>query len=735
VRRRVFFVALLIAVLAPSVAPAWVEASPRFEGRVVNAANGTPVAGASVSIAFQPGAVRTDISGRFSWAFAPSPPFQVIVVLSTGEVARPFLIERIEPENVIPVRPLADEAVTVIGAAPGVSVAPASGTTMLSGAQVAQRSPENLMQAMETVPGVSQVSEGHASVPAMRGLARGRTLLLLDGGRVSTERRVGPSATFLDPSVVGSVEVARGPASVAYGSDAFGGVISVKTRRAEPGSPLQGSLTGLLGAGVPEARGAVEISKGLPRGGLLLQGHVRNTEDYESPAGEVFNSAWRDSGFVASVTHEIGRGAFGATLQSDFGRDFGRPRNDSRAVRISYPFENSHRLTASYDISSVKGFEQLSFTGFLGTYEQRTEQDRFPTATTGRRLEGAEVQARDFHLKTSAERRFGSTRAEFGIDVNGRFGLQAEDVNESFSLSGALLDRSSSLSVDRARRADVGAFAQLEVPARDRARLSVGFRADRVTSRNRGGFVGDRATRSTAGSGFGSVTLGPWRRLSLTAQVSRGFRDPSLSDRYYRGPSGRGFITGNPDLGPETSLQADLALRYTATRLQFAFYAYQYRISDLVERYQERPDFFFFRNRGRARLRGLEFEARADLGHGASLDFFAQTARGRALDDDTFLDDASPDTVSLLLRKQFGERFWGQTRLAVHADDDRPGPTEVATPGYTVLDLGAGGRIGRSLEARVVARNVLDVEYRASPDSRFVLAPGRSISVALTARF
>ena len=50
--------------------------------------------------------------------------------------------------------------------------------TLLSSRQITQRAPENLMQALETVPGVNQVSEGHASVPAIRGLARGRTLLL-----------------------------------------------------------------------------------------------------------------------------------------------------------------------------------------------------------------------------------------------------------------------------------------------------------------------------------------------------------------------------------------------------------------------------------------------------------------------------------------------------------------------------------------------------------------------------
>ena len=68
------------------------------------------------------------------------------------------------------------------------------------------------MQALETVPGINQVSEGHASVPAVRGLARGRTLFLIDGGRVSAERRVGPSGTFLDPSVIEGIDVARGPA-------------------------------------------------------------------------------------------------------------------------------------------------------------------------------------------------------------------------------------------------------------------------------------------------------------------------------------------------------------------------------------------------------------------------------------------------------------------------------------------------------------------------------------------
>ncbi len=109
------------------------------------------------------------------------------------------------------------------------------------------------MQAIENVAGVNQVSEGQAAVPAIRGLARGRTLILIDGARVSSERRVGASATFLDPSLIEGVDVSRGPGSVAYGSDAFGGVISVRTRRVMPGSPLAVQFSGTVGTGMPEA--------------------------------------------------------------------------------------------------------------------------------------------------------------------------------------------------------------------------------------------------------------------------------------------------------------------------------------------------------------------------------------------------------------------------------------------------------------------------------------------------
>jgi outer membrane receptor protein involved in Fe transport len=718
--------------------PARAGQSSPFSGRVVDDKTSVPIAGAVVTIGGVPGSVKTDADGRFTFAPSPAPPFQLIVVLASGQVARPVLITAVESAAAtVKVNALADESVTVVGAAPSIDASPSSATTLLSNRQLARRSPENLMQALETVPGINQVSEGHAAVPAIRGMARGRVLLLVDGARVTSERRVGPSATFLDPAVLEGIDVARGPGSVAYGSDALGGVISMRTRNAEAGSPLRVRGNALFGAGTPDRRGAVEVSKGVANGGILVQGHARGADDWSSPEddGDIFNSGWKDGGFVIRGNHEVGPGLLTAGWQSDYARDVERPRNNSQTVRFYYPYENSNRFTTSYEVGKVGALEQVAFTGFLGSFDQRTDQDRFPTATTGRSIERADVSANDFHVKGSAQKGLGRARLEFGIDVNGRYDLEALDIVQAYDLAGSITRDTTNVSVEDARRTDVGAFLQAEAVVVPMLRLSGGIRGDNVTTRNTGGFFGDQSTSNGAFSGFGAATVGPFSGLSVTAQVSRGFRDPTLSDRYFRGPSGRGFITGNPDLDPETSLQFDLSARYTISRMQLGVFYYDYRIDDLIERYTTQTDFFFFRNRGEGHIKGFELETRTDLGHGYSLELGAQIGRGELSDDGSNLDDISPDTFLALVRKDFGERAFGQLRMAFLAEDDRPGPSEVAAPGATVIDLAGGWHFTRNLELRGLVRNLLDDSYYASPDPRWVWAAGRSASLTLGVQF
>lgn len=709
-----------------------------LDGIVLDGRTGTPVAGAEVSILGLGGVAVTDGEGRFTWRPEPTPPFEVLVILPGGRFMRPVLVERVAAGAplVITVAPLLEETVTVAaGAAPDIETTPASGTALLTGRDLRSRAPANLAQALENVAGVASVSEGHAAVPTVRGLARGRTLILLDGARVSSERRVGPSATFLDPFALEDLEVARGPGSVAYGSDAFGGVIYARTRRAAPGSPLRVRFAGDLGAGIPQARASAEISKGVERGSVLVQARARGARDYRAPGVDVFNSGWRDSGVLARADHALGPGMFSAIWQSDFGRDVERPRDNSRTVRFYYPTEDSHRFTTTYEAANVGGFSRVALNGFFGRSVVITDQDRYATPVRARSVERADVRANDFQVKASVERVVGASMLEGGMDVNGRTGLEALDIVETYNLDGTLAREQVNVSIDSARRTDTGLYASATVPLRPSLLLGGGLRGDVVRTKNEGGYFGDRAVGHEALSGFASVTAGPFRGIRITGQVSSGFRDPTLSDRYYRGPTGRGFITGNPELEPERSLQFDGAVRYTAGRARLAVYGFEYRIDDLVERYQTSTDTFFFRNRGRARLRGLEVELQADLGAGLSADVASHAIRGVALDDGTPLDDVPAESVSLQVRKLWGPGMSVYLRGAATARDDRPGPTEREVPGYLTLDLGASWRPTPRLEVGGIVRNLLDQEYLASQDPRAVPAPGIQGVITLLVQF
>ncbi len=703
------------------------------QGRLIDKLSGAPVANAEVLVIGTNVSVRTDADGRFTLSPDPAVPFELLVILPGGQVAKPVRIERVDASGVmnIEVESVLETSTTVTGVAPSIDTSPGAAMTMLSGLEVSSRNPANLLQSLENVPGVNQVSEGQAAAPAVRGLAQGRTLLLIDGGRVTSERRVGPSATFLDPAVIGGVDVARGPGSVAYGSDAFGGVISVRTKRTALNAPLSVKVTGTTATGIPDRRASVAMTKGFSSGSLLAQFHVRKAEDYDGPDGPVLNSGWRDTGFLIKGERISGSSIWSLGWQSDMARDVERPRNNSATTRFYYPFENSHRLTAGYETSGLAGLSQLRVTGFFGSSDQRTDQDSFGTATKARSVSRSDITAKDFGLRAIAERSTGRTKFEFGLDLNGRFGLETHEISIGYDLAGAQTSLSDALATEDARKTDTGIFGQITTTIAPRVDVSAGLRGDIVKNRNIGGYFGDRDETNTSASGFVSATIGAADGFSVTGQVARGARDPRLSDLYYRGPTGRGYITGNPDLDPERSLQFDLGLHYSAGAIRVGMYGYRYDISHLIERYETTQDFFFFRNRGKARVQGVEVEMQAVLGRGLSLEMSGQLTDGKALDDDAPLDDLSPGSISVVLRQQIRDRGHVFVRAAAHGKLDDPGPNERVAPGYTLVDAAASWRFSPNLELRAAARNLLNSSYHASPSPRWVFAPGRN--AALTA--
>ncbi|WP_276134252.1 TonB-dependent receptor plug domain-containing protein [Polluticoccus soli] len=98
----------------------------------------------------------------------------------------------------------------------------------LSRTELEFTSPNNLSDALSTVPGINQMRTGIAiSKPVIRGLYGNRVLVLLSGLRFDNQQFQDEHGLGLSQIGIDRVEVIKGPASILYGTDAVGGIINI----------------------------------------------------------------------------------------------------------------------------------------------------------------------------------------------------------------------------------------------------------------------------------------------------------------------------------------------------------------------------------------------------------------------------------------------------------------------------------------------------------------------------
>ncbi|MCD4748987.1 MAG: TonB-dependent receptor, partial [Thermoanaerobaculales bacterium] len=697
--------------------------------------DGAVLAGAHVIVVGEVGNWVADGKGVLSLDPEPEIPFVLVVARADGVALKPVTVDEILPGGLTIVTVDAvGGTVTVVGAdVPDLELPPAAAATLMGGSDLKQRGVTSLVEVLETIPGAEQSGEGQSAVPGLRGLPKHRTLILLDDGRVVTERRAGPSATFLDPDTLDEVEVVRGPGSVAYGSGAFGGIIRARSRMPQPITEETSVRYSLRGAqGTPGWGAAADVMTPLGGGGLLVGAHIRDYGDYSSPEGTVYDSRWETWGARAAWQGVVGGGVLRAGWRSDRARDVGKPNPDSRTKRRSYPLEDSDRLNLGFERPFSGPWQRVSMSVAWDRYRLVLDKDRLDDELRPTQRDRSDIEANDLSFRIESERSLLAARLVVGIDGSGRYGLHAISTSYRGDDGGELEEVFRETAVDSAQSEDYGLFAALSGDV-GVFRFTGGVRTDFVRSSNSGGTFGDASTSDSAVSGYFGVGLDPVPDLNITLQVARGFRDPLLSDRYFRGESGRGFITGNPDLRAETSKQVDLAVHYRTEKWQWAGYAFLYRIQDLIERYQVEGD-YFFRNRGEAEISGVEFEAAFSLWDSASLILGAWWLDGEVLDDGSAMDDIPAPGLSLVLRDERSTGLRWMVRGAASARDDRPGPSELEVPSYFMMDAAVGWSFSEAFQLQLLARNLFDRAYPGSADEDAVLAPGRSLTLSLRGR-
>ena len=693
---------------------------------------GAAAASYSVSVVGRPVMVVTDAVGRMTLDPAPPLPFVLVATSPSGETSAPFEVSDLGVGEIVLPEALRESVTVVSGVAPSLDLLPGSVATVLTREEIEQRAPQRLYQALESIAGASKLGDGADSVPVLRNLGRGRTLILIDGARVTAERRAGPSATFVDPASLGSIEVVRGPGSVIYGSDAFGGVLNAVTRDPETDRfHLSYGAEGSFDAS-DERSAFAAGSTPLGGGAVLLEGHYREAGDFSAGGGqEIDNSSYTSFGGALRYVVPSSTGRLRLGLAIDRVEDLGKAAIDSQQIRAYYPNEDSDRFTASW-LGSAGSWDTVEAAVFYGTYDTVLDRDRAPTATSNRRIDRADTRAKDTSARLVAGRALAGGRLQAGLDLSSRFDLESVFSQVRYAEDATTVTRVDHFpAIDDAQKVDSGLFATWTRTLADRVSLGLGARGDYVETKNQGGYFGDRSAGTSAFSGNAAIAFGPYAGWTTTAQVARGFRTPTLSDLYFRGPSGRGFVVGNPDLEAETSLQFDLGARWRSGRTAVGFFAYRYEIDNLIERYGAGDD-FRFRNRGEGIVEGVEFEAQATIADDWSLEGGFAVSDG-STDGGAEIDDIASPNGWVTVRYSF-RRAFAFGRLATFLKKDDPGATEVARPGYTLFDLGGGFRLTEAFELRCLIRNLADKRYFASPDNAANLATGRIVSLAISGR-
>ncbi len=572
-----------------------------------------------------------------------------------------------------------------------------------------------------------------SSRPVIRGLEGPRIKVLENGmgsgdlSAISNDHAVGSSLM-----TARQIEILRGPAALAYGSGAIGGLVNILNDRiptelvprASGEAELRvGSVDRSAGLGFSAERSAGNI-------GLHVDGSYSDAGDYRIP-GAANADGSGDRGKLSFSGHRERNAGVGATLLQDWGRIGASLSQLDKNYKVHGRDENStiDMARSRFDIDSlfhapIEGFDSLKFK-FGYTNYSHTE----------------------FEGGTDPRVRFTSKAADARWELahqplngwRGKLGVQAEEADtQALNLAGG------TPTVPHTRSRMMAAFV---VEERDfgAVRVNAGARYENV-SRNPDANADRRF-------GLGSASLGAlWRFVpgyGLGATASLAQRAPTPEELYSSGehhPT-ETFDTGNANLKSETSQNIELSLQKTDEQLRWKANVYRNSIANFIYgRISPGTQGLAFDRdftQADATLQGIEAEISYNQNRpGLSGRAFFDTSRGK-LDHLGNLPLQPATRIGLSLG--YRQAGWQSSLSVVHANANTriaaaSVSQETTTPAYTQLDasLSYVQRYGTTdFTWFLLARNLLNEEIRLSTSllKDYVPQPGRSFIAGVRTRF
>lgn len=564
-----------------------------------------------------------------------------------------------------------------------------------------------LGDALRDQPGISSTSFGpNASRPIIRGQSSDRVKILrnstgvLDASALSEDH-----ALPVDLFSLSQIEVLRGPAALAYGGNAVGGVVNLVDRRIarEAVSGAQGSIQALGGGANRQQAGGFELDVGLGHGlsvhldGFSRRSKERQTPTFTDPEGRsgdrVRNSQAVSDGAGFGISKQTETGYIGLSTEQ-FNTLYGVPKSLDVLINMD---NQRHALEGQQQFKNV-GIERLTYRYAETRYQHQELEDSTPATLFINRGNDARVEAEFTPFQW------------LGLNIGNTTGLQLE--RSDFSAVG------DEAFVPPSFTEKTGLFSlfSLRSSPQSAGAWELGLRADQVdvnsassgTSPNNGPVTGAGVSAGPAiarsfdpfsvSLGYSHTTQGAW---SYNASVSKVERAPSSFELFADGVhvATSAYEKGNANLEVERGTHVELSSLWKQANHQVRATVFQSRFSNYIALVGRQGANSQFNDNGEliqvfdflavpARFRGLELGYETQLNWGqAQLKPSIQydLVRAKRTDDNSNLPRISPQTIRANV--EYALQGWAITPEMIWVDDSKAARDDTPTPGYTLVNV------------------------------------------------
>jgi iron complex outermembrane receptor protein len=608
----------------------------------------------------------------------------------------------------------------------------------------------NIADALQTKPGItgSTFAPG-ANRPIIRGFDNFRVRIQENGiGSHDVSALSEDHAVPIDPFAADRIEVVRGPATLRYGSQAIGGVVSAMNGRIPEIVPPKGislETRGGLSSVDSGADGAFKVTAGAGNFAVHADAFKRRAGDYDTPQGRVANSFVDNQGYAVGGSF-IGPGGFIGLSFSRYEALYGIPAEESRI-----DMQQDKLMSRGEWRVGAMGLEAIRFWLGFSDYKHLEVVPGEPlpgSIFTNKEFEGR-VELQHIPVLTA----FGELRGSVGTQV-GRRKTVADSLEGDDLLAPA-------------KTSSIAAFIFEELQVTKRLKLQAAARIEQttvdgiglvLTAPDAGTEIAKERFFAPFGASAGILYDLPAGVVArLTGQYVE--RAPDAAELFSKGvhEATRTFEIGNPFLEKEKAVTFEIGFRKTKGPFRFDASAYYTKFDGFIFKQftgaqcgdtlatcavpppDEELKQVLFQQRD-ATFTGAEVQAQLDIGKvwrgvwGVDGQYDFVLAR---------FDDAAGGNVPRIPPHRAGagiyyrDLAWLARVGFLHAfDQDRIGEEETPTKGYTLLnaDIAYTFKIERNgaapeMTIGLKGENLLDDDVRNHVSFRKdeVLQPGRTI--------